>query len=55
MLASYDDIDLDYYVSKQIVPAAARVLESFGISEDQLLPAVIKEGKTRRITDFFGD
>jgi DNA polymerase I len=32
-----DDVDYDYYVRNQIVPAAARILEIFGVSEDQLV------------------
>lgn len=56
MFATYDEIDIEYYVSKQIVPAAARVLESFGITEEQLLTfkAEEKERETRKLTDFFG-
>jgi DNA polymerase elongation subunit (family B) len=47
---------MEYYISKQIVPAAARVLESFGITEEQLLmfKAEEKEKETRKLTDFFG-
>jgi len=54
MFASYDEVDIDYYVSKQVVPAAARVLESFGISEEQLLASGDEEKETRKLTDFFG-
>ncbi|MFZ0965316.1 MAG: DNA polymerase domain-containing protein [Candidatus Bathyarchaeia archaeon] len=54
MFASYDEVDIEYYVSKQVVPAAARILESFGITEDQLLTSKIEEKETRRLTDFFG-
>jgi len=54
MFASYDEIDTEYYISKQIAPAAARVLESFGISEEELLASKIEEKETRRLTDFFG-
>ena len=54
MLATYDEIDLEYYVSKQVVPAAARILESFGVTEDQLLQKESGEKETRKITDFFG-
>src|SRR5256712_2128228 len=32
-----EDVDYDYYVHNQIVPAAARILEILGVSEDQLL------------------
>jgi len=38
-LTSYDKIDIEYYVTNQIVPAAARVLEMFSISADRLLPS----------------
>jgi DNA polymerase I len=55
MLASYDEIDIEYYVSKQIVPAAARILESFGIGEEQLLTSKIEGTETKRLTEFFGN
>jgi len=55
VFASYDEVDIEYYVSKQVVPAAARVLESFGITEEQLLKSGVKEKETRRLTDFFGN
>ena len=32
-----DQVDAEYYISSQIVPAAARILEVFNIGEDQLL------------------
>ena len=54
MLASYDDIDMDYYVAKQVVPAAARILGSFGVTEEQLLQSKTGEKESRKLTDFFG-
>ena len=54
LFASYDEVDVEYYVSKQVVPAAARVLESFGITEEQLLKSGMHEKETRSLTDFFG-
>jgi DNA polymerase I len=54
VLASYDEIDIGYYVSKQVVPAAARILESFGITEEQLLAFKVERMGTRKLTDFFG-
>ncbi|MGB9676166.1 MAG: DNA-directed DNA polymerase [Candidatus Bathyarchaeales archaeon] len=56
MFATYEEIDIEYYIAKQIVPAAARVLENFGITEKQLLTfkAGEKERETRKLTDFFG-
>lgn len=52
--ASYDEVDLEYYVAKQIVPAAARILESFGINEEQLLQSAMTQKETRTLSDFFG-
>jgi DNA polymerase I len=54
MFASYDEVDLEYYVEKQVVPAAARILESFGVTEEQLLQAKNGQKETRKLTDFFG-
>jgi DNA polymerase I len=54
MFASYDEVDLEYYVTKQVVPAAARILECFGINEEQLLTSTIEEKEVRKLTDFFG-
>jgi DNA polymerase elongation subunit (family B) len=45
---------LEYYVAKQIVPAAARILESFGITEEQLLQSAMTQKETRTLSDFFG-
>lgn len=53
IFASYDDIDVEYYVSKQVVPAAARILESFGITEEQLLSVKKEKKETRKISEFF--
>jgi DNA polymerase I len=52
--ATYDEVDVEYYVSKQVVPAAARVLESFGITEQQLLGGESREAAGKKLTDFFG-
>jgi DNA polymerase I len=53
MFASYDDVDLEYYVSKQVVPAAARILESFGITSEELLVSKREEKDTKSLTEFF--
>jgi len=36
---SLDQVDYEYYVHNQIVPAATRVLEVFGVAEKDLLGA----------------
>jgi DNA polymerase I len=51
--ASYDEVDIEYYVTKQVVPAASRVLESFGITEEQLLASKMEEIETKKLTNFF--
>ena len=54
MLASYSEIDLEYYVNKQVIPAAARILESFGIHEEKLLAAKPGPRETKTLADYFG-
>jgi len=49
-LASYDDVDIEYYVTNQILPAASRILSMFGISEDKLLPPT--ETRATTLTEF---
>ncbi len=39
ILAPYSDIDTEYYVSNQVVPAASRILSMFHITEDELIPS----------------
>ena len=43
-------IDYEYYVRKQVIPAALRILGYFGISENQLLTS----GKQTTLFDFMG-
>ncbi len=47
VFASYNEIDIEYYVSKQVLPVASRILGMFGITKDQLLPAKTAKTKTR--------
>jgi len=48
-MADYDDIDVDYYVKKQVIPVALRVLKLFGVKEEDLLA-----GERRGLMAFFG-
>jgi DNA polymerase I len=53
VFATYDEVDADYYLIKQILPAAARVLEFFGINEEDLLKATAKtESTTKSLTEY---
>jgi len=54
VFSSLDEADMDYYVSKQVVPAAARVLDFFGITEEDLLSTEKKKEKPRSLMDFVG-
>ena len=55
LFAAYEELDTDYYVSKQVVPAAARVLKFFGVTEEEMLKAAKKEKETKSLTDFMGN
>ena len=35
----YSEIDIDYYINKQVIPAAMRILSYFGVREEQLISA----------------
>ncbi|MBS7627635.1 DNA polymerase II, partial [Candidatus Bathyarchaeota archaeon] len=37
ILASLKDVDLRYYAERQIIPATLRVLEQFGVKEEDLM------------------
>jgi DNA polymerase I len=45
VFAKYDEVDVDYYVTNQVVPAAARILEFFGVSEKDLVIGEKREAK----------
>jgi DNA polymerase I len=47
-LALYDEVDTEYYVTNQVLPAASRILTMFNIKEDDLLPS--KEATTRKLS-----
>lgn len=49
ILASKDQLDVEYYISNQVLPAVSRILEVFGVREEQIMNL----GKTKTLTDFF--
>jgi DNA polymerase I len=51
--ADYSEVDTEYYVTNQVVPAATRVLEFFGVTEQQLLSSEAKMEDAKSLTDFF--
>jgi len=46
---SPEEIDIDYYVRRQIIPAALRILEYFGVREEHFMGGK----KQASLTDFF--
>ncbi|MCX8171725.1 MAG: DNA polymerase II, partial [Candidatus Bathyarchaeota archaeon] len=52
IFASYSDVDIEYYVTNQVIPAALRILSLFNIREDDLLPP--KSAKAQTLFDFLG-
>jgi DNA polymerase I len=49
-LASNDEVDIEYYVTNQVLPAASRLLAMFDIKEDDLLPS--EEATTRKLSQY---
>jgi len=49
-LTTYDQVDTEYYVTNQVVPAASRILTMFNITEDKLLPTA--EAKPSKLDEF---
>lgn len=53
-MASPSSIDLDYYVENQVVPAALRILQIFGIKKNHLLEGLpVGEEKKEGLLKFF--
>ena len=52
VFANYDEVDLEYYVTNQVVPAAARILGFFGVKEEQLLSKESKIEEEKSLMDF---
>ncbi len=48
VFAKYDEIDVDYYVTNQVVPAAARILGFFDVTEEELIKRKMKESEEIR-------
>jgi len=51
VLSSYEEVDVEYYVTNQIVPAASRILNLFGISEDALMSSI----EAKSLLEFTGN
>ena len=52
VFAKTEDVDVDYYVTNQVLPAAARILSFFNVTQKEL-ELITKEEKTKSLTDYF--
>ena len=53
VFANYDEIDVDYYITNQIVPAAAKILGFFKVTEKELSRKEAKEsGEIKSLMDY---
>jgi DNA polymerase I len=52
VFAAIEEVDVDYYITNQVLPAATRILGFFNITEQDLQKGEIKE-ETKSLTDFF--
>jgi len=52
VFAKQEEADVDYYITNQVLPAAARILGYFNVSE-KMLEKTTKEEKTKSLTDYF--
>jgi DNA polymerase I len=52
VFAKYDEVDVDYYVTNQVAPAAARILGFFGVTEKELISKKKETGESRSLTDY---
>ena len=52
IFATIEEVDVDYYITNQVLPAATRILGFFSITEQDLQKGEIKE-ETKSLTDFF--
>lgn len=52
VFAKPEELDMEYYISKQVVPAAARILEFWGITEEKLLKKEKTDTPAKNLMEF---
>ena len=52
VFAKYNEVDVDYYITNQVVPAAARILGFFGVTEKELISEKKESEEVRSLTDY---
>ncbi len=53
VFAHPDEVDVDYYVTNQVLPAATRILAYFNIEQAELLKETKQTQETRSLMDYF--
>jgi DNA polymerase, archaea type len=53
VFADVGEVDVNYYVTNQVVPAAARILGFFDVTEKELLKETKENQEKRSLTDYF--
>ncbi len=53
IFADLVDVDVDYYVTNQILPVAARILSFFKVSQNELHRKETKKAEEKSLTDYF--
>jgi len=53
VLASHREVDVEYYVKNQVLPAALRILSIFGVKKEDILSEQ-RSKSPRTLADFFG-
>jgi len=52
VFSKLDELDVNYYVTNQVVPAAARILGFFGVTEKELLSEKKESQESKNLTDY---
>jgi DNA polymerase I len=52
VFANYSEVDVGYYITNQVVPAAARILGFFGVTEKELISENKENEEAKSLTDY---
>ncbi len=52
VFAKYEEVDVDYYITNQIVPAAVRILGFFNVTEKELIKEAKETEETKSLMDY---
>jgi DNA polymerase I len=52
IFAKYEEVDIDYYITNQVLPAALRILAFFNITEAELLKKETKTEEIKNLMDY---